>query len=152
MVIEQIVAPYVWHINLFIATLLSASIVPLPSEPAIILTMKFLDPITVFIIAMLGSTLGSITNYYIGAKGIRNMIITRHDGYEKRAHELVDQYGFTMLLIFPWIPFVGDPILIVAGVLRMNFERFMTWIIIARAIKIIAIIMVGPPILDFLGI
>ncbi len=150
--LTDLLAPYLWHFNLFLATLLSASIIPLPSEPAIVLALKFLDPVTVFWIAMLGSTLGSISNYYIGAKGIRHFLVGRHPKREKQARELIDKYGFTVLLIFPWIPFLGDPILIMAGVIKMDFKKFMVWITIARAIKIISLLYIGPPVLQFLSI
>ena len=148
----ELFAPFWWHFNLFIATFLSATIIPLPSEPAIIYTLTKLDPMGVFIVAMAGSTLGSITNYYIGSAGIRHFLVGRHEKREKQAKELIDEYGFTMLLIFPWIPFIGDPILIVAGILKMDFQKFVTWIVVARAIKVMSLIVVGPQILHFLGI
>ncbi len=145
-------AAYAWHFNLFLGTLLSASIIPLPSEPVIIYALTQMSPTDVFILAMAGSTLGSITNYYIGAAGIRHFLFGRHDRRERRARELIDEYGFTVLLIFPWLPFIGDPLLIMAGILKMDFQKFVTWIVVARAIKIMSLIVVGPPILQFLSI
>ncbi len=138
----------IWHVNLFIATLLSASIIPLPSEPAILLSLKVLDPLSVFIIAVVGSTLGSITNYYIGSKGVHNWLVKRNPKTEKRAEDIINKYGFSILLLFPWIPFVGDPILIVCGALEMNFYRFFVWILVARMLKIALLLYFG---IDYLG-
>ncbi|MBI5225107.1 DedA family protein [Candidatus Micrarchaeota archaeon] len=139
---------YIWHFNLFIATLLSASIIPLPSEPAILLSLKVLDPLSVFVIAVVGSTLGSITNYYIGSRGVHNWLVKRNPKTEKRAENIINKYGFSILLLFPWIPFIGDPILIVCGALEMNFYRFFVWILVARMLKVALLLYFG---IDYLG-
>ncbi len=139
----DIPAVTIWHVNLFIATLLSASIIPLPSEPAILLSLKVMGPLEVFFIAVFGSILGSISNYYIGYKGIHNWLVKRDPKWEKKAENLIDKYGFTVLLFAPWVPFVGDPALIVAGALRMNFYRFFVWALVARVIKVVAFLYLG---------
>ncbi|MFH1258003.1 MAG: VTT domain-containing protein [Candidatus Micrarchaeota archaeon] len=139
----------IWHINLFIATILSASIVPLPSEPAILLSLKVMGPIDVFIIAVIGAMIGSISNYYIGFKGIHNWLAKRDPKSEKRAENLINKYGFSVLLFAPWVPFVGDPLLIVAGALRMDFYRFFVWALVARMIKVAAFLYLG---VEFFGL
>jgi membrane protein YqaA with SNARE-associated domain len=133
----------IWHLNLFVATLLSASIIPLPSEPAILLSLKVLNPLDVFVVAILGSMLGSVSNYYIGQKGMHNWLAKRDPKQEKRAEGLINKYGFSMLLLAPWIPFIGDPLLIVAGALEMNFYRFFVWVLVARMIKVAAFVYLG---------
>lgn len=133
----------VWHANLFIATLLSASIIPLPSEPAILLSLKVMGPLEVFVIAVLGSMLGSVSNYYIGSKGVHNWLVKRNPKTEKRAEDLINKYGFSILLLAPWVPFVGDPLLIVAGALEMNFFRFFVWVLVARMVKVSALLYFG---------
>lgn len=139
----------IWHANLFIATLLSASIVPLPSEPAIILSLKVMSPLEVFFISVLGAMLGSLSNYYIGHKGVHNWLSKRDPKAEKRAENLINRYGFSILLIAPWVPFVGDPLLIVAGALEMNFYRFFVWVLVARMIKVATLLYFG---VEFFGL
>ncbi|MEK6954196.1 MAG: VTT domain-containing protein [Candidatus Micrarchaeota archaeon] len=133
----------IWHVNLFIATILSASIVPLPSEPAIVLSLKLMGPLEVFFIAVIGSMIGSVSNYYIGYKGVHTWLAKRDPKLEKRAEGLINKYGFSMLLLAPWIPFVGDPLLIVAGALEMDFYRFFVWVLVARMFKVAALIYFG---------
>jgi len=139
----------VWHANLFIATLLSASIVPLPSEPAILLSLKVMGPLEVFFIAVVGAMLGSLSNYYIGFKGVHNWLAKRDPKAERRAENLINKYGFSVLLIAPWVPFVGDPLLIVAGALEMNFYRFFVWVLVARMIKVAILLYFG---VEFFGL
>ncbi|MFH0971058.1 MAG: VTT domain-containing protein [Candidatus Micrarchaeota archaeon] len=139
----------IWHVNLFIATVLSASIIPLPSEPAILLSLKVLGPLDVFFIAVLGSMIGSVSNYYIGFKGIHTWLAKRDPKSEKRAENMINKYGFSVLLVAPWIPFVGDPLLIVAGALEMNFYRFFVWVLVARMIKVAALLYLG---VEFFGL
>ncbi len=153
----------IWHINLFIAALLSASIIPLPSEPAILFSLKALAterlatdpssvafvPIEIFVIAVVGGILGSVSNYYIGYKGIHNWLAKRDPKAEKKAENLINKYGFSVLLLAPWIPFAGDPLLIVAGALEMNFFRFFVWALVARMVKVAAFLYLG---IEFFGL
>ncbi|MFH1750522.1 MAG: VTT domain-containing protein [Candidatus Micrarchaeota archaeon] len=139
----------IWHVNLFIATLLSASIIPLPSEPAIVLSLKVMGPLEVFFIAVIGSMLGSVSNYYIGFRGVHNWLAKRDPKAEKRAEDLINKYGFSILLVAPWVPFVGDPLLIVAGALEMKFFRFFVWVLVARMIKVGLLLYFG---VEFFGI
>lgn len=120
--------------------ILSASILPLPSEPSIILAAKFFNSYSVFIVAAIGGFIGAISNYYIGLKGLHNFLVKREPEKEKKAQKLLDKYGSLVLLAAPWIPFIGDPLMIVVGALRMDFKKFALLAIVARAIKTAALI------------
>lgn len=122
-------------IGLFANTFLAASIIPFPSEPSIVLATKFFTPVNVFLVSLLGGLLGSITNYFIGLKGLHGWLVKRDRKKEEEAQKIFKKYGYTVLLIAPWIPFVGDPLIIVAGALRMNFKEFLTVAFIARIVK-----------------
>ena len=58
-------------IGYLIVIFLSYSIIPLPSDAAIVFAATIYNPFTLFILTLVSSTLGSITNYYLGLKGIR---------------------------------------------------------------------------------
>jgi len=126
-------------LGLFFNTLLSASIIPFPSEPAILLAAKLFDKNLVFIVALIGGVIGAITNYYIGLKGLHGYLVKRDPKNEKKAQKLLGKYGPTILIITPWIPFVGDPLMIVAGALRMDFKKFLIIAFIGRTIKTAAL-------------
>ncbi len=127
-------------VGLFLNTVLSASILPLPSEPSILLAAKFFNIYSVFIVTVIGGFIGAVSNYYIGLKGLHNFFVKREPKKEKEAQKLLDRYGSLVLLAAPWIPFVGDPIMIVVGALKMNFKKFALLAIVARAIKTAALI------------
>lgn len=130
-------------VGLLFITTLSSSIVPFPSEPAIVLAATIYNPVLVFVISLIGYVIGGITNYYIGLKGLHNFFVRRSPKDEKKAQRLFDKWGPAVLIIAPWIPFIGDPLLIIAGVLKMRFKKFILYSTIGKIIKILALIMLG---------
>lgn len=127
-------------IGLFLNTFLAASILPLPSEPYIVLAAASFNPWNVFIISVVGGVLGAVTNYYIGLKGLHNFLVKRNPKRERRAQYILKKYGLFVLLAAPWIPFIGDPLVIGVGALRMEPKRFLLLITVARMIKTAALI------------
>jgi len=130
-------------IGVFAATALSDSIVPIPAWPAIGAAALFLNPFLVFIFAFAGSMLGMTTNYYIGLKGIHGFLVKRKPKAEKKAQKWFHKYGVYALLFLTWIPFIGDPLTIVAGALKMPFKKFFFYISLAKAWTIAVIIVIG---------
>jgi len=55
-------------------------------------------------------------------------------------------------LAVPWIPFIGDPLTVVAGALKMDIKKFILWITIGKAIKISVVIYVAMSGMKFFGI
>ncbi len=122
-------------IGLFLNTFLSASILPLPAEPAIIVASGLFNPTTVFILSVIGGVLGSLTIYYIGLKGVHGFLVKRDPEKEKMAQKWFGKYGPIVVVFGPWVPVVGDPLLIVAGALRMDIKLFLTYATIGRIMK-----------------
>lgn len=129
--------------GLFLITFLSGSIIPFPSEAAIILASGFLNSFLVLIVSTLGGILGNITNYYIGKKGIRNWLVGRSPKLEKKSKKWFNKWGQIIILVAPWLPFVGDPAMIVAGALEINVKKFILYVSISRIIKNILLIYFG---------
>ncbi len=128
-------------IGLFISVFLSYSILPSATIVPIIITLGFFNPWIVFFISLVAATFGSILNYYIGLKGIRSVarFLSSHPRlkwlrkylptYEtvKKAEVRIDKYGPWALLFLTWLPVIGDPIIVAAGVLKMNFWKFLVY-------------------------
>ncbi|MFH0830012.1 MAG: VTT domain-containing protein [Candidatus Aenigmatarchaeota archaeon] len=127
-------------LGLFANTFLAASILPLPSEPSIVLAAGFFNPWLVLIVSVIGGVLGAATNYYIGLKGLHNFFAKRSPRSERKARKLLEKYGILVLLVAPWIPFVGDPMMIAVGALKMEKKVFFPVITVARIIKTVALI------------
>lgn len=111
--------------GLFVFAFLSASIIPVSSEAGITgaILLKW-DPWEVLFWASLGNCLGIIANYGLGYFAAEKWLKKRKDLTEgSRAYKLIEKYG-TWALLLSWVPFIGDPITIVAGVVRVNFILF----------------------------
>ena len=98
---------------LFTGSFLAATLLPGGSE-AIFYAVLRSHPETVWsalIVATLGNTLGGMSSYLIG----RLMPRTR----PTRGLDAVRRYGSPALLL-AWLPFIGDPLCVAAGWLRIN--------------------------------
>jgi len=130
-------------IGVFAATALSDSIIPIPAWPAIAGATLFFHPALVFVFAFAGSMLGMITNYFIGLKGVHGFLVKRNPKAEERAQKWFHKYGVYALLFLTWIPIIGDPLTIVAGALKMPFQKFLFYITLAKAWTITVIVAIG---------
>ncbi len=147
---EDIIVSY-GLFGLLMGCFASSSILPFPAEPLIIISVSFQPIFYVFIFALIGSVLGATANYVIGLKGV-NWVVKRDFKKEKGLEKWFNKYGIFVLLSVPWIPFIGDPLTIVAGALKMNLKKFLFWIIIGKAIKISVVIYVAIAGMKFFGI
>ena len=137
--------------GLFIVLFLSASLLPFPSEPILVLALKVWPLEQIFLIAIVASTLSAFINYAVGLKGIHTFLVQRDPKHEKQAEKWFKKWGWPVLLLSPWIPFVGDLIPIVAGTLAMDWKHFLVVIVAGRAIKTLAILWFGQALFGILG-
>ena len=131
-------------VGLFFGLFLSYSIIPLLSDAAILIAAAVYNPITLFIITFISATLGSITSYYIGLKGIRFFVKKNmHPKNEKRARKFFRKWGPMSLLLLSWTPMLGDPLIIVAGTLKMGFWKFLLYTSISKVVYFVVLIWSG---------
>ncbi|WP_018624945.1 YqaA family protein [Kangiella aquimarina] len=116
------------YLGLFISAFLAATILPLSSELVLTaLVLNGLPPLTLVLIATLGNVLGSLTNYGLGYWASKTVIQSwlRMSEYEfVRAEERFKKYGIIALL-FAWVPIIGDPLTVMAGILRIRLLWFL---------------------------
>lgn len=131
--------------GLFIVSFLAYTIIPLPVEAAIVLSAIAFDPLIVLVVAMVGSTLGTITTFYLGYKGVRSLVPKkkRDFKYNAKARQLFDNYGALSLLFFGWLPLIGDPLVILAGSFGMKFWKFLVYSFVGRLIYFMIVIWLG---------
>ena len=118
----------------------------MPSEALLIglLASRTGDPLWLFAVATVGNTLGSTVNWALG-RGIahyrdRPWFPVSEDRYEAASRRF-RKYGLWSLL-FAWLPFVGDPLTIAAGALRVPLTRFLVVVAIGKAARY-AMVMAG---------
>lgn len=109
---------------LFVLCFLSSTLLPLSSEPALLLYLGFY-PEHFWLgisLASLGNTLGGILNFWIGARTLEHLEHrqVQYPGIEqqKKISQCLQTYGAPLLLL-SWIPVIGDPMCLVAGFLKL---------------------------------
>ncbi|MEM4357955.1 MAG: VTT domain-containing protein [Candidatus Pacearchaeota archaeon] len=128
-------------LGIFIAVFLSYSFLPISSELSIIPAVKMVNPWLLFLIAIIAATLGSLLNYYIGYKGIRKLMPKKHK--LKKAEKFFSKYGLFAVILLSWLPYIGDPLIIVAGTFRMPLLRFLFASTIAKGWYLTLLIFFG---------
>lgn len=113
--------------SLFVSALLSATLLPGSSEALLILRLQEQAPVVGAVAtATAGNLLGSLVTYAIGRAGNqalhgRWLRIDTHD--VDRAERWFARWG-TPSLLLAWLPVVGDPLCLLAGLLRIGWLPF----------------------------
>ena len=91
-------------------------------------------------VATAGNYLGACTTYYLGRQAAR--AVARRRGpfspREHRAAEYVQQYG-QPIMVFAWVPLLGDALVAAAGAAEMPFAAFSFWVAIGKALRYAAV-------------
>lgn len=104
---------------------LAATILPFSSEAALATALALKMPVwPVLLFATLGNCAGVTFNYWLGWKG-EEKLLEQHLQKKAvaRAYTMTQRWGKWSLLL-SWLPVIGDPITILAGVLKINFGLF----------------------------
>lgn len=128
--------------GLFSASFLAATILPFSSEAILLFFLaNDTDPLICLLIASSGNILGGITNLGVGRLGNPlwiNRLGVKESTIIKRKR-WVDVYG-SYLAFFSWIPFIGDPLLVVLGYFRTPFWYSVSWMILGKVLRYALII------------
>ena len=130
------------YIGLFIASFLAATILPLSSELVLsVLLTNGLPPSSLVIIATIGNVLGSLTNYALGywaSLGLVKKWLKLSEEEFVSAEQRFKKYG-VLSLFFAWVPIIGDPLTVMAGVLRIRLLWFVILVTAGKLIRYIVI-------------
>lgn len=124
------------YITLFCSGLLAATLFPASSEVLLLgLLQQGYNPLWLFIAATAGNTLGSCVNWYLGLK----LLQFQHKRWFpfspqalQRAQLQFQRFG-SWSLLFAWLPLVGDPLTLVAGMLKIRFRLFLLLVLLGKA-------------------
>ena len=135
------------YISLFISAFLAATILPAQSEAVLAYQISAApDEIVMLIaIATFGNVLGAVVNWGLGmfAARYRDRTWFPVDRAKlEQAEGRYRKYGRYSLLL-SWVPFIGDPITVVAGVLREPLWSFLVLVTIAKSARYIVIAMLA---------
>ena len=135
---------FISYLKLFIISLLAATILPLSSEivlTTMLLTNLFEKNILLFV-ASSGNILGSIINWYLGKKITifqdRKWFPVSPEQLNK-SQKYFQKYGLWSLLL-AWVPVIGDPLTLLAGVLKVRFSIFFILVSISKISRYVFIL------------
>jgi membrane protein YqaA with SNARE-associated domain len=137
---------FLTYAGLFAVALGAASILPMQSEPVLVALLLLGDqPVWALVaVASLGNTLGSCINWLLG-RAVERFRDRRWFPVppEKlaRAEGWYARWGRWSLLM-SWAPIIGDPLTVMAGVLREPFWTFLLLVAIAKTGRYIVLTLV----------
>ncbi len=123
-------------ILLFLTAFGAATLLPLQSEAVLLglLAQQNHAAVILILVASLGNILGSCVNWWLGLK-VEHYKAKKWFPVSKtkmlQAQKIYQKYGFWSLLL-SWTPIIGDPITLIAGLLKENFWRFLLLVSIAK--------------------
>lgn len=132
--------PTLWA--LFLSAFLASTLLPGGSE--IVLGVLALqghhEPWTLLIVATAGNTLGGMSTWGVG-RLVDWWFPSSKFGHHKyqRAREWVRRWG-SPVLIFSWVPVLGDPLCLAGGWLRIHWMSALFWIGMGKAARYAVII------------
>lgn len=119
--------------TVFVVALVSATLLPLGSEPAVY-GLVTLNPELFWpavLVATAGNTVGGAISYWMGYGVERAYERVTHKHVEARALKWLERFGAKACLL-SWLPLVGDPLCAVAGWLRLPFWPCVVYMAIGK--------------------
>jgi membrane protein YqaA with SNARE-associated domain len=127
------------YVGLFLAAFGAATLLPMQSE-AVLVGMLLSDRYvasTLIEVATFGNVLGSTLNWLLG----RSVERLRHrrwfpvsESKLEKAQQFYLRFGRWSLLLC-WVPLIGDPLTVVAGVMREPFWSFLLIVTLAKGVR-----------------
>jgi membrane protein YqaA with SNARE-associated domain len=131
------------YLSLFTISFLAATILPFSSEltlAGLIATSNY-DNLLLLIVASFGNTLGSVVNWALGFYS-RNLTTKKWFPFKEtqieRSSKWFSKFG-KFSLLFAWVPIIGDPLTLVAGLLRVRFLDFLILVMIGKISRYLVI-------------
>jgi membrane protein YqaA with SNARE-associated domain len=119
--------------TLFLVSFISATLLPLGSEPALFGLIK-LNPDLFWpavVVATLGNTLGGMLDWWLGYGAHEVADKWSHSRSHGKAVEWLERLGPKACLL-AWLPVVGDPLCAVAGWLRLPFWPCTAYMLVGK--------------------
>ena len=122
--------------TVFVVSIISATLLPLGSEFAVIGLVKLNAHLfwPAVLVATVGNTIGGAISWWMGygAEVLYERI--KHKPYEAKALTWLRRFGPKACLL-SWLPGVGDPLCAVAGLLKMPFWPCVLYMSIGKFLR-----------------
>ena len=125
--------------TLFIVAFISATLLPLGSEPALFGLLR-LNPDMFWpaiLVATAGNTLGGAVDWWMGYGAHKVVDKYSHSRTHVKAIEWLERLGPKACLL-SWLPAVGDPLCAVAGWLKLPFWPSLGYMAVGKFLRYLA--------------
>ena len=135
---------YAAYLSLFVAAFLAATILPAQSEAGLagLVILGHYNVFWLITVASAGNILGAVVNYAIGA-GVASARRPRWwpetAQLGQRLTAFYYRYG-AMTLLLSWAPIIGDPLTLLAGVMRLSFPVFLCLVSLAKIVRYLVVV------------
>ena len=136
--LSQLALPQYGLSTLFVVAFVSATLLPMGSEPALFGLLK-LNPDLFWpavLVATAGNTLGGAVSWAMGLGSHRLFDRVRHSDTHLRALDWLERIGPKACLL-SWLPVIGDPLCAVAGWLKLPFWPCLLYMAIGKLLRYI---------------
>ena len=126
--------PDVGLTSVFVISVVSATLLPLGSEPAVFAVIKANGALfwPAIAVATLGNTIGGVIDYWIGYGAKQAFAKER----ETRWFGWLQRFGAKTMLL-AWLPGIGDPLCTLGGWLRLPFWPCVAYMAIGKFLRYI---------------
>lgn len=133
------------YLLLFLSAFGSATLLPMQSELVLsgLLLQHREQAIAMLAIASMGNTLGSMLNWWLGL----NMLRLQHYRWFPfkaaqldKAQQVYGKYGYWSLLL-SWVPVLGDPLTLIAGIMKEPLWRFVLIVALAKTARYVVVVL-----------
>ncbi|QCO55541.1 DedA family protein [Pseudorhodobacter turbinis] len=130
---------------LLLSAFLSATLLPGSSEAVLIglLASGTGSPALLITVASLGNIAGSAVNWGMGRYLLHfkdRPWFPLKDATNAKAQAWFARYG-TWSLLFAWVPVIGDPLTLIAGIMQVQIGRFLLLVAVGKVLRYSLIVM-----------
>lgn len=143
-----------WSLLLFVYFLISAlrGLTLIPSTPFVVVWAVLFpgDLLFVYIISLFGILLSVSMIYFFSQEmGFEEVLMKKYPKTVKKAENWIQKHGFIAVSVTSFLLFIPtDVVSYMAGTLRMNYLKFIAWVMVGEWLVWGVIFFSGPVILD----
>ena len=135
-------------VGMFLSAFLAATILPFSSEVVLVALAQDTRPLILLgIVASLGNVGGALVNYIIGFRYGKTVAVSWLRMSPRslvRAEQFFNRWGRWSLLL-AWVPIIGDPLTLLAGVLKTRFAFFITVVALCKTTRYAILLVLFTP-------
>ncbi len=127
-VLQWLALPQFGLSTVFVVALVSATLLPMGSEPAVFGLIKLNPDLfwPAILVATAGNALGGAVNWWMGFGAKRAYESYKHSSVQAKALAWLEKLG-PRACFFAFLPIIGDPLATVAGWLKLQFWQCFLW-------------------------